>query len=81
MRITKRTAIVLFGGAFAVLAGTLGPLVAAYVSAFAGLGLVIGIIGYAAFIALRSWQLEKLPRRHPALPQAVEPGEETRRAA
>ena len=90
MRITKGAAIVVFAGAFAVLAGTLGPLVAAYASALAGLGLVVGIMGYSAFIAVRNWRLDNLPRRHPAPPQAVEPreapravepSEETRRAA
>jgi hypothetical protein len=81
MHITKRTAIVLFVVAFTALAGAFGLLVAAYVSTFAALSLVIAMIGYSAFVALRNWGLGKLPSRHTRPPEAVEPSEERRRAA
>lgn len=81
MHITKRTAIPILAVLLAVVAARFGVVVTAFASALAALGLVVGLMGYSAFVALRNWQLDKLPRRRPAPPHAVEPRDETRRAA
>jgi hypothetical protein len=61
MRIGIGTLVVMSASALAVLVIILGPLALAYVAAFAGMGLMAGVMGYSAFVALRNWQLEKLP--------------------
>lgn len=78
MQVTKRTVALLFVAVLAVVATAVSPLIAAYVSAFLGLTIVIGLMGYAAFVALRNWRLE-VPSRHREQPKSTESTE--RRAA
>ena len=78
MQVNKRAVILLFAVAFVVVAAMASPLIAAYVSAFLGLTVVLGLMGYSAFVWLRNWRLE-LPGRHREAPKAEEPIE--RRAA
>ena len=78
MQISKRTGAYLFVALFALVAAVASPLIAAYLSAFLGLTVVLGLMGYTAFVALRNWRLE-VPSRHREAPKSEESIE--RRAA
>jgi len=64
MRIGIWTVVGVTVSALALLVITLGPMALVYVAAFAGMGLMGGLMGYSVFIAERNWQLDKLPGLH-----------------
>jgi hypothetical protein len=64
MRVGIRTVIVTYALALAVLVIALGPARFAYVAAFAGMAVMAGVMAHSTFVALRNWQLDKLPGLH-----------------